>query len=85
MLLYRGCHKGVVKVFHKADAHNARTANSDIGVAREIAIDLYAEKERGYYNAEGGCLGGIIKDSADVDRDHIRNADLFEKSDDHML
>ena len=75
----------MIEILHQPNSHNACTAYGNIGVAREVAVDLHGKEGGRDDNAEGGCALNVVIYRIYVDGYKIRNADLLEETDYHML
>lgn len=76
--LYRLRRIRAVKVFHKAYAHDARTADGDIRIAGKVTVNLYGKEHGRNDNAEARCAFGRVEHGVHISGDKVGNDYLFE-------
>src|SRR5271157_5010731 len=70
----------LAKIHHQIVAHDFGDPSGDIGVAREVTVNLYREVERCEQKHRTRVVGRVRIDDVYRISDQVRNTDLFDHS-----
>ena len=84
-LLYRGRKIRVVKVLHELYSHYTGAPGRNIRIPREVAIYLHGEQQRRNRDGKAARATRTVINRADISREQVGDADLLEKSEEHVL